>query len=743
MFIRGKRLVLLKKNMIWVLLFIAVLAPTAYAAQGNTTMVSISSAGAQGNNDSRFSSISSDGRYVAFSSTASNLVNGDTNGKRDIFLHDRETGETTRVSVSSEGVQGNDDSIYPFISSDGRFVAFESYASNLVTGDTNGTRDIFVHDREMGETTRVSVSSEGVQGNGSYSRYPSISSDGRYVAFNSDASNLVIGDTNNYSDSFVHDRETGETTRVSVSSAGVQGNAGVSNTFISADGRYVAFPSLASNLVIGDTNGRWDIFVHDRQTGETTRVSVSSADVQGNDNSIYPGMSSDGRYVVFSSTASNLVNGDTNNNSDVFVHDRETGETTKVSVSSAGVHGNDGSYHPSISSDGRYVAFISNASNLVTGDTNGTNDIFVHDREMGETTRVSVSSAGIEGNSDSHDPFISSDGRHVAFASYASNLVNGDTNNCSDIFVHNYLGLSVMPMSYDFGSLVIGNSSAPQTFTISNTGTADLVVSSIDLSDITNYTIDKTGCGILPATITPGSSCTVTVTFSPLSTGQKPANLVINSDDPDTPTLNVLLSGTGIYAVVTIITPNGSVIIPSGSTYDIQWGVPSNAVKFDLKYSMNNGTTFKAIANKVTGTSYNWVVPTPMNNKKKCLVKVIGYNASGMKVGEGTSDGTFTIEVVKVTDPDGGETLESDNTYDITWETNATKKPVAKVKLFYTINGGATWNLIRTLIGNPGSYNWKVPAAASANCKVKVVLKDANLVTVGSDVSDGFFTIQP
>src|SRR4030042_2572220 len=372
MFIRGKRLVLLKKNMIWVLLFIAVLAPTAYAAQGNTTMVSISSAGAQGNNHSRFSSISSDGRYVAFSSTASNLVNGDTNGKRDIFLHDRETGETTRVSVSSEGVQGNDDSLYPFISSDGI-----------------------------------------------------------YVAFNSDASNLVIGDTNNYSDSFVHDRETGETTRVSVSSAGVQGNAGVSNTFISADGRYVAFPSLASNLVIGDTNGRWDIFVHDRQTGETTRVSVSSADVQGNDNSIYPGMSSDGRYVVFSSTASNLVNGDTNNNSDVFVHDRETGETTKVSVSSAGVHGNDGSYHPSISSDGRYVAFISNASNLVTGDTNGTNDIFVHDREMGETTRVSVSSAGIEGNSDSHDPFISSDGRHVAFASYASNLVNGDTNNCS------------------------------------------------------------------------------------------------------------------------------------------------------------------------------------------------------------------------------------------------------------------------------------------------------------------------
>src|SRR4030042_1550132 len=455
MFIRGKRLVLLKKNMIWVLLFIAVLAPTAYAAQGNTTMVSISSAGAQGNNDRRFSSICSDCRYVAFSSTASNLVNGDTNGKRDIFLHDRETGETTRVSVSSEGVQGNDDSIYPFISSDGRFVAFESYASNLVTGDTNGTRDIFVHDREMGETTRVSVSS-----------------------------------------------------------AGVQGNAGVSNTFISADGRYVAFPSLASNLVIGDTNGRWDIFVHDRQTGETT----------------------------------------------------------KVSVSSAGVHGNDGSYHPSISSDGRYVAFISNASNLVTGDTNGTNDIFVHDREMGETTRVSVSSAGIEGNSDSHDPFISSDGRHVAFASYASNLVNGDTNNCSDIFVHNYLGLSVMPMSYDFGSLVIGNSSAPQTFTISNTGTADLVVSSIDLSDITNYTIDKTGCGILPATITPGSSCTVTVTFSPLSTGQKPANLVINSDDPDTPTLKVLLSGTGIYAGVTIITPNGSVIIPSGSTYDIQWG---------------------------------------------------------------------------------------------------------------------------------------------------------------------------
>ena len=188
--------------------------------------------------------------------------------------------------------------------------------------------------------------------------------------------------------------------------------------------------------------------------------------------------------------------------------------------------------------------------------------------------------------------------------------------------------------------------------------------------------------------------------------------------------------------------PNGGEVIPSGSTYAVRWNA-SNASKFDVKYSLNNGSTWVAVANKVTGTSYNWTVPKPLNNKKNCLMKVIAYDAYGNFLDEDTSDSTFTIEVVKVTSPNGGESWKVYSIHPITWTTNGTKRPIAKVKLFYTKDGGATWNLIRTLIGNPGSYNWNVPAAASANCKVKVVLKDANLVTVGSDVSDGFFTIQP
>ena len=227
-------------------------------------------------------------------------------------------GITTRVSVASDGSQGNNYSDWPSISADGRYVAFTSRASNLVSGDTNydcagpsNCHDIFVHDRQTGITQRVSVASDGSQGNlDSY--VPSISADGRYVAFGSDASNLVFGDTNRYVDTFVHDRQTGSTQRVSVASDGRQGNKGSGSPSISTNGRYVAFASWASNLVSGDTNGYADIFVHDRQTGVTQRVSLSSDGSQGNDDSYSPSISTNGRYMAFTSRASNLVSGDTN-----------------------------------------------------------------------------------------------------------------------------------------------------------------------------------------------------------------------------------------------------------------------------------------------------------------------------------------------------------------------------------------------------------------------------------------------
>jgi Tol biopolymer transport system component len=379
-------------------------------------------------------SISADGRYVAFDSDVANLVPGDTNGLSDIFVRDRTAGVTYLVSKNSAGDQGNTYSVYPSVSADGRYVAFMSGATNLVYADTNGVADIFVRDRQTGTTTRVSRNSAGVEGNdGSFS--PSISGDGRYVAFPSDATNLVAGDTNGVSDIFVRDRNTGTTYLVSKSSAGVVGDSYSSYPSLSSDGRYVVFESAATNLVAGDTNGMYDVFVRDRTTGTTTLVSKSSTGEIGNGYSTAPFISADGRYVVFDSYATNLVAGDTNGMSDVFVRDRQTGTTTLVSKSSTGVLGSGNSYYASISADGRYVAFYSYAVNLVTGDTNGVEDIFVRDRQTGTTTRVSKSSAGVEGDGDSIYPSISADGRYVVFYSAASNLVPGDINGAGDTFV--------------------------------------------------------------------------------------------------------------------------------------------------------------------------------------------------------------------------------------------------------------------------------------------------------------------
>jgi Tol biopolymer transport system component len=398
------------------------------------TRVSVDSNGTQGNAPSYSRSISADGRYVAFTSYASNLVSGDTNNDGDICLRDTQTGTTTRISVDSNGIQGNTWSDSPSISADGRYVAFRSDSSNLVSGDTNGTWDIFRHDIQTGITTRISLDSSGTQGN-SRSYFPSISADGRYVAFSSGASNLVSGDTDWYRDVFLHDIQTGTTTRISVDSSGIQGNGDSDFPSISADGRYVAFESSASNLVSGDTNSMPDIFLHDTQTGITTRLSVDSSGTQGNSYSHYPSISADGRYVAFSSGASNLVNGDSNGITDVFLRDTQTGITTCISVNSSGPWWNTDSNFPSISADGRYVAFDSSASNLVSGDSNGSRDIFLRDTQTGTTTRISVDSSGTQGDSDSNYPSISADGRYVLFNSFANNLVSGDTNNEWDVFV--------------------------------------------------------------------------------------------------------------------------------------------------------------------------------------------------------------------------------------------------------------------------------------------------------------------
>jgi Tol biopolymer transport system component len=398
--------------------------------------VSVGNRGTQGNAGSFAPTLDRDGRFVGFASAASNLVPGDTNHARDVFVRDRKHAVTVRVSVAGDGTQANGHSGGPALSANGRVVAFWSTAANLVEHDTNGVRDIFVHDLANGETVRVSVGPSGAQANAP-SRYAALSADGYVVAFRSDADNLVAGDTNATGDIFVHDRATGETTRVSVGRSDTQANGRSRDPSLSAHGDVVAFRSEASNLVAGDTNRRGDIFVYDRRQNRTTRVDVGPGGMQaagcgatgcGCD----PSLSADGRFVSFWSSATNLVPGDTNDAWDVFVRDRVKRLTTRISVGGASTQATRSSGEAPISANGRFVAFTSLASNLVAGDANGTWDVFVRDRWRAETSRLA---GAREGNRLSDDPAISGDGRFVAFHSLASNVVDGDTNGAADVFV--------------------------------------------------------------------------------------------------------------------------------------------------------------------------------------------------------------------------------------------------------------------------------------------------------------------
>jgi Tol biopolymer transport system component len=361
-----------------------------------TIRVSVDSNGVEGNRDSRAGGFSADGRYALFSSLASNLVPHDTNDAYDVFVFDRSSGQIDCVSVTEDGVppiRGGAGGLSS-ISGDGRFVAFSSDADDLVPGDTNLQNDVFVRDRTNGTTERVSVDSAGAEANG-YSASPSITPDGRFVAFWSDADNLAPGDTHGWIEIYVHDRTTGATERVSVDANGDPGNGDSLDPVLSDDGRIVAFESQAANLVPGDTNFAYDVFAYDRSTHTMERISVDANGGQV-EYGLDPAISADGRFVAFCSGADNLVAGDTNLCNDVFVKDRATGAVERVSVDSNGaeVFGESYCFTGAISADGSRVAFLSDASTLVPGDYNGARDVFVHDRATGVTELVSRGTTG-------------------------------------------------------------------------------------------------------------------------------------------------------------------------------------------------------------------------------------------------------------------------------------------------------------------------------------------------------------
>jgi Tol biopolymer transport system component len=403
--------------------------------------VNVSTAGEQADDRSGYPGISRDGRFVAFTSRATNLVPDDTNGAADIFVRDRLLGTTERASVDSGGTQANDRSSELSLSGDGRFVGFQSHASNLVPGDTNGVADAFVHDRSTGDTFRVSVGSGGEQADGR-TDYLAISADGDVVVFESTALNLVPGPPGWGGDVYVHDRSTGETVRASDNTAGGPPDGFSHHVAISGDGGAVAFDSDATDLIAGDTNYSSDVFVRDLAARVTTRVSVNSRGVEADSVSYLPSLSWTGRLVAFTSWSTNLAPGDANGVADVFVHDRTTGETVLVSAVPGGRSGNaqsgSGTFGDAvsrISGDGMRVVFWSEASDLVAGDLNGAADIFVWDRTTGASVLVSVDSSGAAANAGSYVGDLSGDGLFVAFVCEASNLVPDDTNGVRDVFV--------------------------------------------------------------------------------------------------------------------------------------------------------------------------------------------------------------------------------------------------------------------------------------------------------------------
>lgn len=411
---------------------VAVLALGA-AGAAKTKIVSRHTNGTQGDQMSVSGGISANGRYVVFRSEAKTLIGSDTNGRRDIFVRDRKAGKTRLANRRDNGDQANHVSGYPSISENGRYVVFWSRATNLIGGGTNGHDQIYIHDRVKRKTRLISKHSNGTQGDGE-SRDPVVSADGRFVAFQSSASNLVNGDTNGRSDIFIRDRKTGKTRLVSKRSNGAQGNEGSFTAAISTNGRFIAFESGASNLVKNDDNDVSDVFVHDRKKRKTKRVSVSSAESEAIGQSTQADISADGRFVVFRSSAANLVGGDGNGVHDVFIRDRKKGRTRRLSIHTNGSGGSASSAAPSISGDGRRVVFESSAPNLVGGDSNGTTDIFMRDRRKKRTKRVSVANGGGQGTGISRRPIISRDGRFVTFYSDAPDLASVDVNARHDVF---------------------------------------------------------------------------------------------------------------------------------------------------------------------------------------------------------------------------------------------------------------------------------------------------------------------
>ncbi len=414
-------------------------APTPFVALGEgrsppkTVLVSAARGRSYANGSSSISSISRDGDYVAFSSDATDLVRRNEHGVQ-VFLRHLPRGRMRLVSVPLDGQSaGNSQIGASAVSVDGSVVTFSSSADNLVRHDTNGVADVFVRNMRTGTTRVVSVSSLGTLGNG-VSDDPSISANGRYVVFESRASNLVHGDKAGKENIFVHDRRTGKTEQVDTAPSGDRRIGGSSAPSISANGRFVSFTSTSSRLVPGDTNRVQDVFVWNRTKNRVQRVDLGSIGTQADGPAFDSSVSSRGPVVAFESGATNLVGGDTNNVVDVYAKDVTSGGITRVDTGSHGAQADGQSLGVAIDPSGRAVAFSSEADNLVPRDTNQAADVFVRDRRSGKTRRVDLDANGRQLPLGGGSPALSRRGRDVSFAGLRRRRIGHRFHVISDIF---------------------------------------------------------------------------------------------------------------------------------------------------------------------------------------------------------------------------------------------------------------------------------------------------------------------
>ena len=495
--------------------------------------------------------LSPDGRYVGF---RWNSWDNDHYGPApDVYVADRASGAVERISTDATDWEPHDEDYFGnnvAISADGRYVAYMSHSYDDCDGDCY---EVLVTDRQTGLTEHVTMFDAAWE-TGTSSFKVAISADGRFVTFDSHLDSLVPGDTNGALDVFVYDRLSHSFSRVSVGPDSTQGDGPSANATITPDGRYVAFWSAATDLVPGDTNGIADVFLHDRQTGATERVSLNSNGAQAEGWPYYvwgfspPALSPDARYVAFVTSAKNLVADDTNDDMDVFVRDRVAGTTERVNVARDGSQANRPPLGRRCPSARMVVTLLpTSASNLVPGDTNNDSDVFVRDRVMGHTERVSVTSDGVEfpqPMQGAFHPSLSADGSLVAFdVDY-------------QVFVHEVggdkvWGWSVQPGAMDFGAQTLLTPSAPRAFTLENTGTLPLPIVRVELrgADMAQFTVTSL-CG---STLAAGAKCKIEVAFKPQSVGAKTAKLklVLRRGDENA-FVTKDLAGIGVKAAFTL-----------------------------------------------------------------------------------------------------------------------------------------------------------------------------------------------